>query len=292
MKIWEAGKVENSVTSPYEIDKITGSGYKCSECKNSKNFDGEFHLYRLYYKEDEVWDFDYEIDVPIHIECSKCASEKIIIEYKKGLAFKYDNGVKTDNNQMIQEFIAPTDVTREDGYLYYVDEDGNVGRSSMGSGKELIAKTGVSKESGYLYYVKCSECRDEPKCIDPASHTIGVWRVLMVDPRGDDFNEILPNCLVLVSGNRLINFENSDGFEKLFKQLGCDEKVCLKAKKMINEMVDWEFNQAPFIDIENNVDNVISKIIVKNGMEQNSDGIDGIFDGGGTYKEFYVSKGF
>ena len=75
MKIWEAGKVENSVTSPYEIDKITGSGYKCSECKNSKNFDGEFHLYRLYYKEDEVWDFDYEIDVPIHIECSKCASE-------------------------------------------------------------------------------------------------------------------------------------------------------------------------------------------------------------------------
>jgi len=25
MKIWEAGKVENSVTSPYEIDKITGS---------------------------------------------------------------------------------------------------------------------------------------------------------------------------------------------------------------------------------------------------------------------------
>jgi hypothetical protein len=55
--------------------------------------------------------------------------------------------------------ISKTGITRESGYLYYVDKQGDVGRTKMARGgkkggkKEKVAKAGVEKEKGYLYFV-------------------------------------------------------------------------------------------------------------------------------------------
>jgi len=58
------------------------------------------------------------------------------------------------------EKVAKAGVQREDGYLYFVDKNGNIARAKMSRGKkkgkakqEVVAKTGVSKEKGYLYFV-------------------------------------------------------------------------------------------------------------------------------------------
>ena len=193
MKKWKSKTNKNS---PFEIDNITGGGYICFDCKNNNSFDGEFNIYRYYYEDNGEWDFDFEILVPMAIQCAECGSEDIVVEYNPGWYF--------------------------------------------------------------------SALKEGDECYN----------------------------LTLISDNKLINFEDSDGYFKLFDQMGCNQDMCKNSSSIIDEMVEWEFNQAPFIDIENNVDNVISKIIVKNGMKQNSDGIDGIFDASGTYKEFYVSRGF
>jgi len=58
------------------------------------------------------------------------------------------------------EKVTKAGVSREDGYLYFVDKNGNVARARMSRGKkkgkakqEVVAKTGVKKEKGYLYFV-------------------------------------------------------------------------------------------------------------------------------------------
>lgn len=58
------------------------------------------------------------------------------------------------------EKVATVGVSKESGYLYFVDKQGDVSRAPMvrggSSGKggaEKVAKAGVSKESGYLYFV-------------------------------------------------------------------------------------------------------------------------------------------
>lgn len=59
------------------------------------------------------------------------------------------------------EVVAKVGVKREEGYLYFVDKKGNVGRAKMsrGGGKkgkakqEVVAKVGVKKEPGYLYFL-------------------------------------------------------------------------------------------------------------------------------------------
>ncbi len=56
--------------------------------------------------------------------------------------------------------IAKAGVKRQDGWLYFIDKNGNVARAPMArKGKkvakkiEVVAKTGVKKEKGMLYYL-------------------------------------------------------------------------------------------------------------------------------------------
>lgn len=59
------------------------------------------------------------------------------------------------------EKVAKAGVKRENGWLYFVDKNGNIAKVKMsrGGGKkgrqkqEVAAKTGVKKEKGYLYFV-------------------------------------------------------------------------------------------------------------------------------------------
>jgi len=57
--------------------------------------------------------------------------------------------------------VAKVGVTKEPGYLYFVDKQGDISRALMVRGggrkgrqkKEKVAKVGVTKEPGYLYFV-------------------------------------------------------------------------------------------------------------------------------------------
>ncbi len=59
------------------------------------------------------------------------------------------------------EVVEKTAVKKQEGYLYFVDKNGNVARAKMsragrkkGKAKiEVVAKAGVKKQSGYLYFV-------------------------------------------------------------------------------------------------------------------------------------------
>ncbi len=57
------------------------------------------------------------------------------------------------------EKVAKAGVKREEGFLYYVDKQGDVSRAKMARGgkkggkPEKVVKVGVKKESGYLYYL-------------------------------------------------------------------------------------------------------------------------------------------
>jgi hypothetical protein len=55
--------------------------------------------------------------------------------------------------------IAKAGVKREQGYLYFIDKQGDVARAKMARGgkkggkREKVAKVGVDKEKGYLYFL-------------------------------------------------------------------------------------------------------------------------------------------
>jgi uncharacterized protein YcgL (UPF0745 family) len=55
--------------------------------------------------------------------------------------------------------VAKVGVKKEDGYLYYVDKDGDISRVKMARGRkkggkpQKVAKVDVKKEDGYLYFV-------------------------------------------------------------------------------------------------------------------------------------------
>ncbi|HLD04572.1 MAG TPA: hypothetical protein VJG90_02525 [Candidatus Nanoarchaeia archaeon] len=57
--------------------------------------------------------------------------------------------------------VAKAGVKKEDGYLYFVDKQGDISRAAMSRGgrkkgkakAEKVARVGVKKESGYLYFV-------------------------------------------------------------------------------------------------------------------------------------------
>ena len=57
------------------------------------------------------------------------------------------------------EKVAKCGVSKQKGYLYYLDKNGNVARSKMarggekGGGAEVVAKCNVSREKGYLYFI-------------------------------------------------------------------------------------------------------------------------------------------
>ena len=50
-------------------------------------------------------------------------------------------------------------VKRQDGYLYFIDKQGDVSRAKMARGgkkggkPEKVAKVGVKKEKGFLYFL-------------------------------------------------------------------------------------------------------------------------------------------
>jgi hypothetical protein len=57
------------------------------------------------------------------------------------------------------EKVQKVGVEREDGFLYYIDKDGDVSRAQMARGgkkggkSKKVAKVGVKKEKGYLYFL-------------------------------------------------------------------------------------------------------------------------------------------
>ncbi len=57
------------------------------------------------------------------------------------------------------EKVARAGVSKEGGYLYFVDKQGDISRAPMARGRkgqggpEKVARVGVQKEKGYLYFV-------------------------------------------------------------------------------------------------------------------------------------------
>ena len=59
------------------------------------------------------------------------------------------------------EKVSKLGVKKENGYLYFVDKQGDISRAKMSRGgsktkkgqAEKVAKAGVKKEAGYLYFV-------------------------------------------------------------------------------------------------------------------------------------------
>ena len=57
------------------------------------------------------------------------------------------------------EKVKNTGVTKQSGYLYYLDKNGNVSRTKMargankGGSPEVVANAGVTRESGWLYFI-------------------------------------------------------------------------------------------------------------------------------------------
>lgn len=55
--------------------------------------------------------------------------------------------------------VAKAGVKREEGYLYFIDKQGDISRAKMARGKKKggkptkVAKVGVKKQAGYLYFV-------------------------------------------------------------------------------------------------------------------------------------------
>ena len=50
-------------------------------------------------------------------------------------------------------------VKREEGYLYYIDKQGDISRAKMARGgkkggkPEKVSRLGIKKEKGYLYFI-------------------------------------------------------------------------------------------------------------------------------------------
>ena len=63
-----------------------------------------------------------------------------------------------ENNKMADK-VKNTGVTKESGFLYYLDKNGHVSRTKMARGStksessEVVANAGVQRESGWLYYI-------------------------------------------------------------------------------------------------------------------------------------------
>ncbi len=55
--------------------------------------------------------------------------------------------------------VEKTGVKREEGYLYFIDKQGDVSRAKMARGgkkggkPEKVKKVGLKKEKGYLYFL-------------------------------------------------------------------------------------------------------------------------------------------
>jgi len=59
----------------------------------------------------------------------------------------------------VAEKVTQAGITREKGYLYFLDKQGDISRAKMarggvkGGAQEKVFTAGVVRESGYLYYI-------------------------------------------------------------------------------------------------------------------------------------------
>jgi len=57
------------------------------------------------------------------------------------------------------EKVKAAGIKRQEGFLYYIDKQGDVSRAKMARGgkkggkPEKVAKLGIKKEAGYLYFL-------------------------------------------------------------------------------------------------------------------------------------------
>lgn len=57
------------------------------------------------------------------------------------------------------ETIAKVGLKKEDGYLYFIDREGDISRVKMARGgkkggrPQKVSKLGIKKEDGYLYFI-------------------------------------------------------------------------------------------------------------------------------------------
>ena len=57
------------------------------------------------------------------------------------------------------EKVKNTGVTKQSGFLYFLDKNGHVSKTKMARGAdrsgtpEVVAKAGVQRESGWLYFI-------------------------------------------------------------------------------------------------------------------------------------------
>ena len=87
--------------------------------------------------------------------------------------------------------IAKTGITRERGWLYYLDKKGNVSRARMarGGGKpvrgkpQMVAKAGVRREEGFLYFVDKDGDVAKAKMARPGSRRASARRAPKRTPR-------------------------------------------------------------------------------------------------------------
>jgi hypothetical protein len=87
--------------------------------------------------------------------------------------------------------IAKTGITRERGWLYYLDKNGDVSRTKMARGSaraqkskpQRIAKVGVKRENGFLYFVDKDGDVAKAKMAKPGSRRKSVRRATPRTPR-------------------------------------------------------------------------------------------------------------
>ncbi len=57
------------------------------------------------------------------------------------------------------EKVVNTGITREEGYLYFMDKEGDISRIKMARGRkgrgspEKVKNAGIKRETGYLYFI-------------------------------------------------------------------------------------------------------------------------------------------
>ena len=87
--------------------------------------------------------------------------------------------------------IQKTGITRERGWLYYLDKNGDVSRTKMARGggraqkgkPQRIAKVGVKRENGFLYFIDKDGDVAKAKMAKPGSRRKSVRRTSKRAPR-------------------------------------------------------------------------------------------------------------
>jgi len=87
--------------------------------------------------------------------------------------------------------IQKTGITRERGWLYYLDKNGDVSRTKMARGggraqkgkPQRIAKVGVKRENGFLYFIDKDGDVAKAKMAKPGSRRKSVRRAAPRAPR-------------------------------------------------------------------------------------------------------------